>query len=119
MPNWFVARHNGSMARQNGLAHIRAATSAALRHVNLESADLRARVDTLGYQLASALGDLEGIYYEREPEDEKYLSILESRFLDVSKRSKDLDRQLAILLDIQKLLDVNEMTSPCGPPCGD
>jgi hypothetical protein len=105
MRNWFVTRHNGSMARQDGLAHVRTATSAAICHMNLESADLRARVDTLGCQLASVLGDLEGIYYEREPEDERDLSILESHFLEASKRWKDLDRQLAILHDIQKLLD--------------
>ncbi len=72
--------------------------------MNLEAAALRERVDGLGCQLASALGNLEGIYYEREPEDEKGLSILESRFLEVSKRSKTLDRQLAILQNLEKLL---------------
>jgi hypothetical protein len=104
MRYWFGARHSGSLARQDRLAHIRAATSAAICHMNLESADLKERVESLGYQLASALGDLEGIYYERDPEDEKALTILESRFLEVSKRSKDVDRQLAVLQDIEKLL---------------
>jgi hypothetical protein len=104
MRYWFGARHNGSMARQDRLAHVRAATSAAIWHMNSESADLKERVERLGCQLASALGDLEGIYYEREPEDERALTILESRFLEVSKRSKDLDRQLAVLQDIDKLL---------------
>jgi hypothetical protein len=104
MRYWFGARHNGSTARQDRLAHVRAAASAAKCHMSSESADLKERVDSLGYQLASALGDLEGLYYEREAEDEKAVTILESRFLEASKRSKDLDRQLAVLQDIEKLL---------------
>jgi hypothetical protein len=104
MRYWFGARPNDSTACQRRLAHVKAATSAAICRMNLESADLKERVDNLGCQLASALGDLDGIYYEREPEDEKTLLILESLFLKVSKRSKDLDRQLVVLQDIQKLL---------------
>lgn len=104
MRYWFGARQNGSIARLDRLAHVREATSAAICHMNSESADLKERVDSLGCQLASALGDLEGIYYEREPEDEKAVTILQSRLLEVSKRSKDLDRQLAVLQDVEKLL---------------
>ena len=42
--------------------------------------DLKERVDSLGYQLASALGDLEGLYYEREAEDEKAVTISRKPF---------------------------------------
>ncbi len=92
------------MGPQRRLRHVRAATSAAICHMNLESAKLKKRIDTLGCQLGIALGDLDGIYYEREPEDEKILTTLESRLLEISKRSSDLDRQLAVLQDIAMLL---------------
>jgi hypothetical protein len=104
MQNWFGARNHNGVAGPDALARVRVATSAAICRVNLESVDLRERIDNLGCQLASALGDLDGIYYEREPEDEKTVSILERRYLEVVKRSKNVGRQLAVLQGIEKLL---------------
>lgn len=106
MQKWFGSRRVSAVfTTSNGLAQVKSATAAAIDRINLESADLKDRIDWLGLQLASVMGDLEGIYCEREPEDEKSLSILERHFVESLERSKDLERQLNVLQHVEKILN--------------
>jgi hypothetical protein len=100
----FGTRPCSDHPRARKLAGVRAATSAAISQVHAESANLEERILVLNYKLACALGDLEAIYYEREPEDEIMVSALEHRFMETVERSKVVGRQLDVLHDIEKLL---------------
>jgi hypothetical protein len=100
----FGTRPCSDHPRAPELGRVRAATSAAISQVHAESVNLEERILLLNCKLACALGDLEAIYYEREPEDEIIVSVLEHRFMETVERSKVVGRQLNVLHDIEKLL---------------
>ncbi len=104
MQNWFGTRHRDAEMAHDRFAQVRATTSAAICGVNIETEDLRERIEGLRAELAYALGDLDGSYYEREAAVEKAVCFLERRLVESEKLSKDLNHQLEILLGIEKLL---------------
>jgi hypothetical protein len=100
----FGTRPCSDHSRAPELARVRAATSATISQVHAESVALEERILNLNCNLACALGDLEAIYYEREPQDEIIVSVLEHRFMETVKRSKVVDRRLKVLREIEELL---------------
>lgn len=84
---------------------IRAATSAAMLTAESEAAGLKRRVEEVRVSIALALGNEDGIYFEREAEDEKGITLLEAQLLTGERRLQELDLQLQKLAQISRLLD--------------